>query len=59
MASTAGARHLAVSAIWMAARQPDKPLIKIGTFLETALEHMEDDKRLAFLRWLEDALESS
>lgn len=57
MASTAGARHLAESAIWMASRPARMPE-RIGTFLETALEHMEDEKRIAFFRWLEDALES-
>ena len=55
MASTAGARFLADSAIWMASQEPPKLKAPhhLGTLIETALQHMDDERKSAFLRWLE------
>lgn len=59
MASTAGARHLAESAIYLAA-QTKKPVRveRVGTFMETAIQHMDEYRLASFIAWLEDALEA-
>ena len=60
MASTAGARHLAESKIFMAYQAP--PEVPVAhdraPLVEIAIQHMDDAKAVAFLLWLEDALES-
>ena len=57
--STAGARHLAASKIWMAAQQQEKQIPYRGApLIETAMQHMDPMKVRAFLIWLEDALEA-
>lgn len=48
--STAGARHLAGSAIWLAWHGTvDAP--RMGTLLEAALSHWDAGRFVAFLRW--------
>ena len=64
MASTAGARHLAESQIWLAAQEAERVRARIqerrfGTLVETAVQHMDPDRVIAFLRWLDDALEGN